>query len=748
MIISDTVSASGTASEQASSTKTSSHNTINRREFLKVTTLAGVGFAIGTWFPAQTVVADDKHKDSVEASAGFGHFVRVSADNTVTVVIKHLDKGQGVTTGLTAIVAEELDADWEQMRWAFAPADAKRYNNLLWGPYQGTGGSTAIANSWQQLREAGAGAKSLLKQAAAKAWQVPESEIKVESGVLSHASGKKAKFGEFAVSAAGFTVPKALVLKTPKEFRLIGTHMPRIDSPDKSTGRAQYTIDVRLPGMLTAVLQRPPVFGAKVKSFDDSAAKKIAGVKAVVQTPRGVAVVAENYWAATQGRQALQVSWDDSSAEKRSSAELWSEFKALAEKPGVPVRNEGDVDKIFGEKQSQKEKTFTLDFEFPFLAHCTMEPMNAVVQLDDASCQVWTGSQLPTVDQYALSLITGLSPEKIKIHTQLAGGSFGRRAVPDSDYVAEAAYVAKALNNNKPVCVQWTREDDVQGGRYRPMAFHKFMARVNDQGQILAWQQRIVSQPILRGTPFEAMIQGPIDFTIVEGGRTLPYEIPNLRVDAHEAQAGVPVLWWRSVGHTHNAYATEVFLDELAHLTGQDPFKLRQSLLKNHPRHLQVLNLVAEKAKWGRKMPQNQAQGIAFHESFGSFVAQVAEVTLNKDKSYQVDKIFCAVDCGIAISPDIIKAQMEGGIGYGLSAAMGEAITFKDGRVQESNFHDYPLLRIDKMPDIEVFIVPSTEAPTGVGEPGTPPAGPAVANALRALLEKPLVRLPWGAKLV
>jgi isoquinoline 1-oxidoreductase beta subunit len=374
--------------------------------------------------------------------------------------------------------------------------------------------------------------------------------------------------------------------------------------------------------------------------------------------------------------------------------------------------------------------------------------MNAVIELGKDSCEVWTGSQLPTVDQYVLSQITGLSNEKITIHTQFAGGSFGRRAVPDSDYIAESAFVAKAMKSDRPLLLQWSREDDVKGGRYRPMAYHHFKGRVDAEGTILAWHQRVVSPSILRGTPFEGLVQGPIDRTVVEGGSNLPYDIADLTVDAHEAKTGVPVLWWRAVGHTHNAYTTEVFLDELAHKMKKDPMQLRKALLKKHPRHVKALATVEKKSQWGRKMPANQAQGVAVHESFGSFVAQVAEVTLNEDKTFKVDKIYCAVDCGIAISPDVIKAQMEGGIGYGLSAAISEAITLKDGMVEQNNFHDYPVLRMNQMPEIEVFIVQSDEAPTGVGEPGTPPAAPAVANALRQLLDKPLVTLPWTTKLV
>ncbi len=706
---------------------------ISRRTLLKVTALSGVGFAVGPF-------SSLGNASNSTGPAEIGHFVRIANDNSVTVVIKHLDKGQGVTTGLTAIVAEELDADWSQMRWEFAPADATRYNNLFWGPYQGTGGSTATANSWMQLRNAGAAARQMLVAAAAKTWGVPAAEITVSKGKVNHDSGKTASFGDLAELAGMEQAPAEPKLKDPSQFTLIGTNLPRIDSPEKTTGRAKYTIDIRRPGMLAAVMAHPPTFGATVKSLDSSQALAVPGVKEVVQTPRGVAVIADNYWAATQGRQALKIDWDDSKAETRSSDTLWQEYKALAAQPGGVARSDGNVE----EALKTATKTVELEFEFPYLSHAPMEPMNCVVELRANECEIWTGSQLPTVDQHVVSKVTGLQPQQVKINTQFAGGSFGRRAVPDSDYVMEAALIAKLSKTNAPINLQWSREDDIKGGRYRPMAYHKFRAGIDDANNLTGWHQMIVSQSILRGTPFEGLITGPVDMVVTEGGATLPYHIPNLKVEAHEPKVGVPVLWWRSVGHTHNAYATEVFFDEVALAMGKDPVEFRLSLLKDHPRHAGVLKLAAEKANWGRKMPPNSSQGVAVHESFNSYVAEVAEVTLNENGTYKVNKVVCAVDCGIAITPDVIKAQMEGGIGYGLSATLGEKITLKNGQVEQSNFYDYFPLRINQMPDIEVHIVKSNAAPTGVGEPGTPPIGPAVANALRKLTKKPITVLPFG----
>lgn len=712
---------------------TSSSTTLNRRTFLKASAITGVGFSIGM----HSVAMGDGHSDAAEM---MGHFVKVGSDNTVTVIIKHLDKGQGVTTGLTAIVAEEMNADWEQMRWEFAPADATKYNNLFWGPYQGTGGSTAVANSWMQLRQAGAAAKQMLVQAAARAWGVSADTLSVDKGGISNGAGKSVSFGDVAKAAALETVPQEPALKSPDTFTLLGTHIERKDSVEKTHGTAQYTIDVRLPGMLYAAILHPPTFGAKVKALDTSEAKAIAGVKSVQSTPRGIAVLADNNWAARKGKEALIVDWDVSGTEQRSSDELWQHFSELAQTPGTTVVNEGD----FSAARKGAATIVDMELEFPYLAHATMEPLNCVVDLQDNECHIYTGSQIPSVDVYVASQVTGLKPEQIFIHTQYAGGSFGRRAVPDSDFIMEAVMIAKGAAGAAPISLQWSREDDMKAGRYRPMAKHKFAASIDKNGELSGWHHRVVSQSILRGTPFEGLIQGPVDMAITEGGANLPYAIANRQFEAHEAQVGVPVLWWRSVGHSHNAYATEVFFDEVAHKMGQDPAKLRQRLLQKHPRHLAVLNRVLEASNWGTKQEENVALGVAVHESFASFVAQVAKVRLNPNRSFQIEKIYCAVDCGFAVTPDVVKAQMEGGIGYGLSAVLGEAITLDKGRATQNNFYDYNLLRLPQMPEIEVHIVNSGEAPTGVGEPGTPPAGPAVANALRVLTGKPLTKLPIG----
>ncbi|GLS24884.1 xanthine dehydrogenase family protein molybdopterin-binding subunit [Marinibactrum halimedae] len=722
--------------------------TLSRRALLRVTAIAGTGFMIGCEDPSvvddNTNSASDTNTNIDTAPLTFNHFINISTDDTVTVVVKHLDKGQGVTTGLPAIVAEELGARWDQMRWQYSPADSTRYNNLFWGPVQGTGGSSSIANSWKQLRTAGAAAREMIINAAAKEWGVPATEITVSNGKAQHSSGKTASIGELAIAASQITPPTEPKLKLARDFKLIGVNasgkLPRMDSKEKSTGTAQYTIDVKRPNMLSAVMAHPPLFGATVKHVDDTKALQIEGVEHVLTTPRGVAVVAKHHWAALKGREALTIEWDDSAAEKRSSDELTAYLQKVVSEPMTAVREEGDIKKAFNESS----KTIEMTFDFPYLAHATMEPMNCVLQLKNGECHIWTGSQVPTLDVGTVAAITGIPPENVHLHVQFAGGSFGRRAVPDSDYVAETAMIAKALGKTNPIKLQWTREDDMLGGRYRPMAHHQFQASLDNKGNLTGWHQRATAQSILRGTPFEAMISGAVDDSLTEGGKQLPYSVPNITVEAAEAEIGVPVLWWRSVGHTFNAYSTEVFLDEIAHASQQDPVELRKKLLTKHPKHKKVLELAADKSNWGSALPSNTARGIALHESFNTVVAQVAEVTLNGDGSYRVNKITCAVDCGIAVTPDVVKAQLEGGIGYGLSATMGEAITLKEGRVEQNNFHTYQPLRINQMPEIDVHIVESNEAPTGVGEPGTPPAGPAVANALRALTGKAITQLPIG----
>ena len=710
-----------------------------RRRFLKVVGLSGAGFMVGSLVGSPRALA--AAMDSPDALAEFGPFIRIGADNTVTVMIKHLDKGQGVTTGLPTIVAEELDADWSQMRVEFAPADASRYNNLFFGPVQATGGSTSMANSWMQLREAAATARAMLVGAAASSWGVDPGAITVERGRLRHAdSGRAASFGDLAEAASTVAPPPTPALKSPDEFTLIGTRVPRLDSSTKTDGTAIFTLDHQLPGMVTALVAHPPLFGATVASFDATKALAVPGVREVVQIPRGIAVVADGFWAARQGREALEIRWDESAAEQRGSEALLSVFEAALEGEGLMARNDGSVDQALPEG----EQVVRRRFRFPFLAHATMEPMDCVVHLTAGRCEIWTGAQLPTVDQQAAAQIAGLAPDRVAINTVWAGGSFGRRAVPDSDYVAEAVMVAKAMNADAPLKLVWTREDDMRAGFYRPMSVHDLEGALDADGNIVAWRHRAAVQSILENTPFEAMIQDGLDVSAVEGSRELPYDIPNVQVSWHPVETGVPVLWWRSVGHSQNTFVVEAFIDELAVAAGKDPFELRRSLLKNHPRHRAVLETAAGRAGWGSPLPPGRGRGIAVHESFGSFVAEVVEVTVQDDGRYSVDRVVCAVDCGIAINPDVIRAQMEGAIGFGLSAALREEITLDGGRVEQGNFDRYRPLRINEMPEIEVHIVASAEAPTGVGEPGTPPLGPALANALFAATGSRRDRLPLG----
>jgi len=722
---------------------------LSRRRFLQ----GGAGLTLGFCLPAIAATTlpaagPGKAGEGLAAAVNFepNAFLRIGTDNSVTVISKHLEMGQGTYTGLATILAEELDADWQQVRVEGAPADAKRYNNLFWGPAQGTGGSTAMANSWEQMRKAGAAGRAMLVSAAAKRWQVSAADIVVRDGMLSHpASGRQASFGQLAEAAAQESVPAEVQLKDPKDFRLIGKQAKRKDSSAKTNGTAKFTQDVFLPGMLVAVVAHPPQFGAKVKSFDASRAKAVKGVVEVVQIPTGVAVLARDTWSARKGRDALSVVWDDSAAFKLGSDEILARYQEMAKTPGLVAKQTGDAAQAF----AGAAKTISAAYDFPYLAHAAMEPMNCVVKLAADGCEVWNGEQLHTGDQHGLAHLLGLKPEQVKINMLYAGGSFGRRACKDSDYVLEAAQIAKAIGGKAPVKLVWLREDDMRGGYYRPLFHHTLEAAVDGGGKITGWRHRLVGQSILIGSPFEKMlVKDGIDGVSVEGAANLPYAIPNLTVDLHTpTDIGVPVLWWRSVGSSHTAYSTETFFDEVAAATGKDPVALRLELLAEHPRHAGVLKLAADKAGWGQplkaKAGERRGRGVAVHESFNSYVAHVAEVTVKKDGSVKVDRIVSAVDCGTAINPDNIRSQVEGGIGFALSS-LYEEITLKDGRVEQGNFDGFPLLRIGDMPKVEVHIVPSSAAPTGIGEPGVPPLAPAVANAIAAATGKRLRKLPFN----
>ncbi|MFZ4122043.1 MAG: molybdopterin cofactor-binding domain-containing protein [Caulobacterales bacterium] len=705
---------------------------LSRRGFLITTIAVGTGFAVGC----------SPGGSGSGGQAVLGPFVKIGEDNIVTVVAKHIEFGQGAHTGLAAIVAEELDADWALVRTESAPANLAVYFNTLMGPgNMGTGGSTAIANSWTQLRKAGAAARAMLVQAAADKWRVPAAEITVTKSVVAHAaSNRQATFGDLATTAGKIAPPQTPTLKDPAQFTLIGTDLPRrLDSGEKTTGAAKFTIDTRPEGTRTALIARPPKFGATVKSFNAQAAEQVPGVVRVVQVPSGVAVVANDFWSAKKGKEALTIEWDFAAAETRSSPQLFQEFRALAQTPGpVSVNRTGDVAAGLRGAARVIEQTF----EFPYLAHAAMEPMNAVAQIRAGKVDIWTGSQFPTIDKPTAAGIAGVDPEAVTIHTLLAGGSFGRRANFQADFVADACHVAKAMNDGQPVLVQWTREDDMTGGKYRPMVVHKVQAGLNRNGAIVAWRHVIVSQGITAGTPFA--VEGQPDGTVVEGAQNSPYfaAIPNVDLSCHYAQVGVPVLWWRSVGHTHTAYVMEHMIDLCARAARQDPVAYRRTLLAASPRHLGALNLAVEKSGYPARLPAGHAYGVAVHESFGSVVAHVAEVSV-VNRMPKVHKVTVGFDCGIVVTPDQMRAQSEGALGYGLGAALYDQITLVDGEVAQKNFDAYPSLRIADMPAVETHIVPSTANPSGAGEPGTPPIAPAVANAMLALSGRPTTKLPF-----
>lgn len=673
-------------------------------------------------------------------------FVRVGSDDTVTVLSKHIEFGQGPFTGLATLVAEEMDADWATVRAEHAPANVELYKNFLFGA-QGTGGSSAIANSYEQMRQAGAAARLMLVRAAAKVWAVPESEITVENGTLKHASGKQGRFGEFAATAAtlDWVDPSKMALKDPSAFRLIGKDkaVKRLDSIAKTNGTAIFTIDIQEEGLLTVAVAHSPRFGGTVRSFDDTAARKVKGVVDIKQIPSGVAVYATGTWPAFKARGLLKVEWNDDAAEGRSSEALLEEYRAQSKTAGAEVAAHGNAEDVLG----KAERVIETEFVFPYLAHAPMEPLDGYLKWTGDTAQARFGSQIQTIDQMVIAQTLGLTPDKVAIETMLAGGSFGRRAQQNGQFAAELAEVAKAIGPGKAVKLVWSREDDMAGGFYRPMYVHRLRGGIAG-GKITAWTGTIVGQSIMEGSPMGAASAGKPDPSSHEGASEIPYDIADFKVDLHTTKSPVTVLWWRSVGHTHTGYAVECFIDELLEATGQDPVQGRLAMMGKAPRAAGVLKAVADFAKWtGPDAGNGRMRGVAVVESFSSFVAQIAEVSVDNGRP-KVHKIWCAVDCGVAVNPDIVRAQMEGGIGYALGHALFAEVTLKDGIVQQQNFNTYRSLRIDEMPEVEVVIVPSTEKPTGVGEPGVPCVAPAVANAMSKLgLGRPR-RLPFVGGLV
>ncbi len=718
---------------------------ISRRTFIKASALVAGGLIIGFTIPHAKrflmpgATPTDAAKDASKLPTP-NAFLRIGTDNTITVMLAHSEMGQSIWTTLPMLIAEELDADWSNIKVEHASA-APEYAHTAYG-LQITGGSSTTWSEFDRYRQAGALTRALLINAAAEKLGAFADSLKTENGfVLS--GDKKIRYGELAEAAAKLETPKSVTLKNPNDWKIIGKATKRLDGPEKINGTAVFGQDIQFEGLMTAMVARSPVFGGKVKTFDASATKKIKGVKNVLQVPTGVAVIADNYWAAKTGREALKVDWDLGENASLDSKALFAEYKKLAATTGLIAAKAGDNKAAM----AKAEKFIDTEYALPYLAHSPMEPLNCSVKIEKDGCEIWTGTQMQGTDQAAAAKILGLKPEQVKIHTVFLGGGFGRRANPAADFVSEAVQVAKAAG--VPVKTVWSREDDVKGGYYRPMYVHKAKIALDANGMPSAWEHVAVGQSIMAGTPFEAFqIKDGIDATSVEGTADSPYlkNIPNYQVSLHTDKTKVPVLWWRSVGHSHTAFVMESLIDELANLAKKDPLEYRRALLKDHPRHLAALNLAAEKADWNKPLAKGVFRGIAVHESFGSFVAQIAEVSVDKGE-VKVHRIISAIDCGLAVNPDSLKAQMESSVSFGLGAAMQSEITFKEGMVEQSNFHDYQVMRMANMPKVEVYIVQSTEKMGGVGEPGLPPVAPAVTNAIFAATGKRIRTLPIGNQL-
>ncbi|MGR3623660.1 molybdopterin cofactor-binding domain-containing protein [Pseudophaeobacter sp.] len=714
---------------------------ISRRSFLGTAAAAGAVLYVGA--TAKGAVAA-----SGTADAMLNPFVKINGNGSVVAVVKHFEKGQGPATGLTSLIAEELGVTMEQIGYEFAPSDAATYNNLLFGPFQGTGGSTAMANSWMQYRTAGANAREMLIKAAAQAWGVDAAALDIQAGQISGA-GKSAPLGEFVAAASGFAPSETPRLRDPSEWKIIGNpETRRKDSPIKVNGRAQFAMDVQLDNQMVVMIKRTPQRGGIVAGFDDSAAKEVTGfvMAQVLPTKHGVAVYAENTWAAMQARAALKVEWDLSAAEVRSSQEIKDEIMAALHTAPVYNVNKADHAAVSSAVESAAQ-TVEKTFYFPLLAHAPMEPLNCTIeQTAEGDIVLHDGAQMPTGPHMAYQQIFGLPPEKIHIKTLLAGGSFGRRATPDADYQVEAGLAFVLTDRTRPVKLVWDREDDIRGGYYRPAVGHKVRVGLDESGKIVGWEHQVAGQSIMKGTAFEGFaVHDGVDHSSVEGIADSPYVIPGMALGLTDTKKATSVLWWRSVGHTHTAYVMEVMMDMAARAAGHDPVAFRLSYLsgdKDQERKAAVLRLAAEKGNWGRPAA-GHVQGIAVHKSFGSYVAEVVEISGSLEGGIQIQKVTAAVDCGIAVNPDVIKAQIEGGIGYGIGHAMRDQITLEGGAIEQSNFPDYEPLRISDIKAIETHIVASPEAPTGIGEPGTPPSAPALANAI-AQLDMVVSELPMS----
>ncbi len=709
---------------------------LDRREFLRSAATGAAGLVIGFYLPNRLEGRAAAAPDAVPFAPNA--WIRIGTDDTVTLVIDKSEMGQGVATSLSMLIAEDLECDWRKIRTVFAPA-AKEYANPVFG-IQGTGGSTSVRGMWTPLRTAGAQAREMLIAAAADKWGVDKAACRAEDSQVIHMHTKeRLSYGSLAEAAGKLSVPSDVKLKDPKQFRIVGKEMKRLDSADKTCGRAEFGIDVRPPGMMHAVVARCPVIGGKVASFNADKAKAMRSVKHVIQISSGVAVVADNTWSAMQGRDALEIKWEEGPNASLTSAAIRKLLEEGASKPGGAVgRKEGDVRAGL----ASAAKKIAAVYEAPFLAHATMEPMNCAAHVRADSCDVWAPTQFQGVNQMTAAKVAGLKPEQVNIHTTYLGGGFGRRA--EQDFVIEAVEISRAVG--MPVQVTWSREDDIQHDFYRPASYSRFEAGLDPEGWPVAWSNRIAC-PSIMSRFFPGSVKNGLDGSSVEGAADLPYAIPNIFVDYQLTETGIPVGFWRSVGHSQNGFFSECFVDELAAASGKDPYEFRRRLLQKAPRHLGVLELAATKAGWGKAPPAGRYRGIAVVSSFGSYVAQVAEVSVDrKNGTVQVHRVVCAVDCGRTVNPLTIEAQMQSGIVFGLTAALKGTITIDKGRVEQGNFDDYQMLRITEMPKIEVHIVPSDQPSSGIGEPGTPPIAPAVCNAIFAAARKRIRQLPIRPK--
>jgi isoquinoline 1-oxidoreductase beta subunit len=739
------VSAAGSASEA------SCGRNFSRRTLLAAGAAVGGGLLLSVSLPALTCNAE-----AADATFAPNAFVRIGRDGQVTLIMHKVEMGQGTYTSMTMLLAEELEVDLSQVRLEPAPPSDELYAEPLFGVQQ-TGGSTSVRGNWEPLRHAGATARILLVAAAAQTWKVDPNSCHAARGEVTHEpTGRRLSYGALVDKAATLPLPRHVPLKDPKDFKLIGTPAKRLDAPDKVNGTAQFGIDVKVPGMKVATVAACPVFGGKLASVDDSKVKAIKGVLQVVRLEDAVAVVADHMWAAKKGLAALDILWDEGPNAKLSTADIVQQLAAASQWSGLVARREGHPAAAMARAAQKVEAVY----EVPFLAHATMEPVNCTVHVRPDGCDIWVGTQVPTFAQTAAAKVTGLPPEKVEVHNHVLGGGFGRRL--EVDFIVRAVEIAKQLAS--PVKVVWTREEDIQHDMYRPYYYDRIAAGLDERGKPIAWTHRITGSSIIARVTSElfpktlrvmraaglhnlvAMVRG-LDTDAVEGAAEPPYALDNIKVDyVRQEPPGIPTAFWRGVGTTHSIFVVESFIDELAMAAKQDPFEYRRALLDKSPRAKAVLELAAERAGWGRPLPPRSGRGISLLHAFGeTYIAQVAEVSVSNEGDVRVQRVVCAVDCGTIVNPDTVKAQMESGIIFGITAALFGEITIKDGRVEQSNFDDYRMLRIHEAPLIDVHLVQSTEAPGGVGEPGTSAVMPAVANAIFAATGKRIRKLPIDA---